>query len=291
MPYSNEAVAQAETKSESAAEARARQVNKGRRFRWGSLPVLVRRLILLGITIAVWELYIQVMDVSPLLFASPTAVAEALFSGVVDGDILRATGVTLRILVVGMGIGMAIATVLVILATWSQVGEDFLNLFTSMINPLPAIAILPLALLWFGLSAKALIFVIANAVLWPIAINVSMGFKTVPPTVLMVGRNIGLHGWRLVKDVLLPAALPHTISGLKTGWAFGWRTIIAAELVFGVAGGGGGLGYFINDARYFLQIPNVFAGLISIAVIGIALEYCFNFVERRTVIRWGMKAA
>ena len=94
----------------------------------------------------------------------------------------------------------------------------------------------------------------------------------------------------MVKGVLMPAALPHTISGLKTGWAFGWRTIIAAELVFGVAGGGGGLGFYINDARLFTDIPNVFAGLVTIALIGIALEIVFTWVERRTVIRWGMKS-
>jgi NitT/TauT family transport system permease protein len=289
MPYSSDVVTGDETRRVSAAEARAQKEARKRQSRWGSLPVAVRRLILLAVTVVLWEMYIRVMDVSPLLFASPTAVVEAMVRGIQSGELLRATGVTLQILVVGMGIGMAIATFLVILATWSQIGEDFLQLFTSMINPLPAIAILPLALLWFGLSSKALIFVIANAVLWPIAINVSMGFKTVPPTVMAVGRNIGLSGWKLVKDVLMPAALPHTVSGLKTGWAFGWRTIIAAELVFGVAGGGGGLGYFINNARYFLRIPDVFAGLIAIALIGIALEYVFNYAERRTVIKWGMK--
>ena len=172
----------------------------------------------------------------------------------------------------------------------TQIGDDVLVLLTSMLNPLPAIAILPLAILWFGLSPAALVFVIANAVTWPIAINVSTGFRTVNPTILMVGRNLGLRGFRLVKDVLMPAALPHTISGLKTGWAFGWRTIIAAELVFGVAGGGGGLGYFINDARYFLRIPEVFAGLVTIALIGIALDAVFTWIERRTVIKWGMKS-
>ena len=117
-----------------------------------------------------------------------------------------------------------------------------------------------------------------------------MGFRTVNPTLLAVGRNIGLSGWRLVRDVLVPAALPHTISGLKTGWAFGWRTIIAAELVFGVAGGKGGLGFFINDARYFLRTPEIFAGLVTIAIIGIALDLCFSYLEKRTVLKWGMKS-
>lgn len=250
----------------------------------------VRRSILLAVIILIWQLYVTVMDVNPLLFSSPADVAVAFFEGWVRGDLASATLITLQILGLGMVAGMVVASVLTILATWSKVGEDVLILLTSMINPLPAIAILPLAILWFGLSSTALIFVLANAVIWPIAINVSMGFRTVPPTIMMVGRNLGLKGWKMVKDVLMPAALPHTISGLKTGWAFGWRTIIAAELVFGVAGGGGGLGFFINDSRYFLRTPDVFAGLVTIALIGIAFDMLFNWIERRTVIRWGMKS-
>jgi NitT/TauT family transport system permease protein len=259
-------------------------------LRWYRLPVWVRRSILLAVIILIWQLYITIMDVNPLLFSSPADVAVAFFEGWVRGDLASATLITLQILGLGMVAGMVVASVLTILATWSKVGEDVLILLTSMINPLPAIAILPLAILWFGLSSTALIFVLANAVIWPIAINVSMGFRTVPPTIMMVGRNLGLKGWKMVKDVLMPAALPHTISGLKTGWAFGWRTIIAAELVFGVAGGGGGLGFFINDSRYFLRTPDVFAGLVTIALIGIAFDMLFNWIERRTVIRWGMKS-
>jgi len=257
--------------------------------RWSRLPTSLRRSILLVAVILIWQAYISLMDVSPLVFASPVDVGESFVDGWTSGRLAEATGVTMKILLIGMAIGMAVAAVLTTLATWTKIGEDVLVLFTSMLNPLPAIAILPLAILWFGLSESALIFVIANAVTWPIAINVSMGFKTVPRTIMMVGRNLGLRGVKMVKDVLMPAALPHTISGLKTGWAFGWRTIIAAELIFGVAGGGGGLGFFINDSRTFLRIPDVFAGLVTIALIGIALEMIFNFIERRTVIKWGMK--
>lgn len=284
MASSSDVETPAQASSDQAVQLRGRE-----RFAWGRLSATVRRAILLVVLLALWETYIRVMDVSPLLFSSPTSVAESLWAGISSGRLIDATLLTLRILVTGMAAGMAVATLFVILATWTQVGDDLLNLLTSMLNPLPAIAILPLALLWFGLSSTALIFVIANAVLWPIAINVSMGFRTVPQTVMMVGRNIGLRGPRLVKDVLWKSALPHTLSGIKTGWAFGWRTIIAAELVFGVAGTGGGLGFYINTARYFLRTSEVFAGLVTIAVIGIALEYAFVALERRTVVRWGMK--
>ena len=257
---------------------------------WGSLPTGPRRTALLVGLVALWQAYVSISGVNPLLISSPFDVAKALFEGFTEGRLLDATLLTLRILLTSMVIGMVVAAVMTTLATWTRIGEDILVLLTSILNPLPSIAILPLAILWFGLNTTALTVVIANAVIWPIAINVSMGFKTVNPTLLAVGRNIGLSGWRLVRDVLLPAALPHTISGLKTGWAFGWRTIIAAELVFGVAGGKGGLGFYINDARYFLRTPEIFAGLVTIALIGIALDLCFSFVEKRTVVKWGMKS-
>lgn len=257
---------------------------------WGSLPTGPRRALLLLALVAIWQAYVSISGVNPLLISSPWDVAKALVEGFVEGRLFDATLITLRILLLSMLIGMVIAAVMTTLATWTRIGEDILVLLTSILNPLPSIAILPLAILWFGLNTTALTVVIANAVIWPIAINVSMGFRTVNPTLLAVGRNIGLSGWRLVRDVLVPAALPHTISGLKTGWAFGWRTIIAAELVFGVAGGKGGLGFFINDARYFLRTPEIFAGLVTIALIGIALDLVFSYVEKKTVVKWGMKS-
>ena len=293
MPSSSSATRAAATPVEGASVTERRDIRPPRQKTspWGRLPVVLRRTLLLIALIVIWQVYVSVSNVSPLVFSSPADVATALWDGWTSGELARATLLTLKILGIGMLIGMGVAAVLTTLATWTRLGDDLLVLLTSMLNPLPSIAILPLAILWFGLSQTALVLVIANAVTWPIAINVSTGFRTVNPTILAVGRNIGLRGWKLVRDVLLPAALPHTISGLKTGWAFGWRTIIAAELVFGVAGGGGGLGNFINGARYFLRIPDVFAGLVTIALIGIALDWVFTLIERRTVVRWGMKAS
>ncbi len=267
-----------------------RPLNQQRRFTWGSMPTTVRRGLLLVLLIGAWQAYVSISGVNPLLVASPIDVGRALWEGIKGGELLTFTLTTLRILGLGMLIGITVAALFTTLATWSKVGADLLALLTAMINPLPGIAILPLAILWFGLKPSALIFVIANAVIWPVAINVTTGFRTVNPTILMVARNLGLRGFKLVREVLMPAALPYTITGIRTGWAFGWRTIIAAELVFGVAGSNAGLGAFINEARYFLQIPNVFAGLVLIAVIGILFEYLFNQIEARTVVRWGMKS-
>jgi NitT/TauT family transport system permease protein len=264
---------------------------RGARLRWGRLPAWLRYLLVLAALIGIWQAYKTIQNPSPLLFSGPRDVADAFWTGWSDGTLARTTWTTLKILAVGIGIGAAVALALTAFAALSQIGEDLLRMLVSILNPLPGVAVLPLAILWFGLDTDALLFVIANAAAWPIAINLDTGFKTVNPTIVAVGRNIGLSSRRLITDVLAPAALPHAISGLKTAWAFGWRTIIAAELVFGIAGAEGGLGTYINNAKLFLDIPRVFAGLVTIAILGLVFESLFGFLERRTVVRWGMKTS
>ncbi|MQA07561.1 MAG: ABC transporter permease subunit [Pseudonocardiaceae bacterium] len=259
---------------------------------WGDLPTVLRRGIVLVALLGAWQLSTLFMTgAQAQLMRGPLEVGEAIVDGFARGDLVDATLTTLRILLLSMAIGIVVAALLTTFAMWSKLGDDILNLLTAMINPLPAIALLPLAMIWIGLNTTALVVIIANAVIWPLAINVSTGFRTVNPTLLAVGRNIGLSGWRLVRGVYLPAALPHIVSGIKTGWAFGWRTIIAAELVFGVAGEGGGLGYFINYARFFNRTEDMFAGIVTIMIIGIAFDLLFSLLERKTVIKWGMKTA
>ncbi len=249
----------------------------------------VRRALILAALIAAWQVYVTVAQVKPLLFPSPTAVGEALVRDLTSLSIPRSTVTTLQFLVIGTLVGAALGLLLAAFSITSPIGHELLSILTSIFNPLPGVAILPLAMIWFGLTPTAIIFVVAYATVWPIAISTDMGFRTVSPTLQMVARTLGLKGFRLVADVLLPAALPHLLSGLKVAWAFGWRTVVAAELVFGVAGAQGGLGWYINTARYFLETPRVFAGLVIISLLGIAVEYAFRLVEFRTIERWGMK--
>jgi NitT/TauT family transport system permease protein len=264
---------------------------RGAVFRWGRLPAWLRYLLLLAAIVGIWQAYWMLSGVNPLLFSGPRDVADAFWTGWQDGTLARTTWTTLRLLAVGIAIGALVAAILTAFAALSQIGEDLLRMLVAILNPLPGVAVLPLAMLWFGLTERAVLFVIANAAAWPIAINLSTGFKTVNPTIVAVGRNIGLSSRRLITDVLAPAALPYAISGLKTAWAFGWRTIIAAELVFGVAGADGGLGTYINSDKLFLNIPEVFAGLVTIAILGLVFETLFGLLERRTIVRWGMKSS
>jgi NitT/TauT family transport system permease protein len=257
--------------------------------RWARLPLAARYAIILVGLLAVWQAYVSFSHVTPLLFASPGAVAQAIGAGLASGKLVDATRNTLVSLVFGMVLGSAAGFALASFAAFSRFGEDVLAVLTALLNPLPSIAILPLAMIWFGLNTKSIVFVVALATIWPVAINTDTGFRTISATTQLAARNLGLRGWPLVYGVLLPAALPSIISGLKAAWAFGWRTVVAAELVFGVAGSTAGLGWYINNARYFLQTADIFAGLVVISTLGIVVEGLFRLLERRTVARWGMK--
>jgi len=140
------------------------------------------------------------------------------------------------------------------------------------------------------LGAGSLVFVLIHSVMWAVSLNMLAGFRGVSTTARMVGHNYNLTGLRFVARILIPAAFPSILAGLKIGWAFAWRTLIAAELVFGVSSGQGGLGWYIFESKNQLNIPEVFAGLLTIILIGLAVEnVVFRFIEKRTVQRWGMQ--
>ena len=258
---------------------------------WSRIPVAVRYTLLVLAIVLVWQAYVSLWHVNKLLVSSPLDVGAALAEDLRSGKLFAVTFATLQNLMVGMLAGALVGFALASFAVFSKVGHDLLTVLSAIFNPLPSIAILPLAMIWFGLKPESIIFVVALASVWPVAINTDTGFRTISLTTQLAARNLGLRGWRLVIDVLLPAALPSILSGLKSSWAFGWRTVVAAELVFGVAGSAGGLGWYINNARYFLNTSTIFAGLVVISVLGILVETIFGIVERNTVVKWGMKRA
>jgi len=248
-----------------------------------------RRLLILAALAAVWEVTARIVG-SPLLLPSFLTTLAAFGQGIASGELPLRTFASLQVLVIGYAIGVVVAAILAGLATATKLGAELLSTLTAMFNPVPAIALLPLALIWFGLGVPSLVFVIVHSVLWAVALNTLTGFRSVPETLRMSGRNYGLHGIKYVALILIPAAFPSILAGLKIGWAFAWRTLIAAELVFGVSSRSGGLGWYIFEARAELETSRVFAGLLAVIIIGLAVEaVIFRLIERRTVLRWGMQ--
>ena len=245
--------------------------------------------ILLGLVV-IWELYTQLGDVEPLLFPSFSASVIVLWETLLNGVMFEKIGVTLYVLILGYAAGVALAAAFLVFAVMSRIGSDFLSTMTAMFQPLPAISLLPLAMLWFGLGVPSLVFVTIHSVLWSVALSTHTGFMSVSETLRMVGRNYGLRGIPYVFMILVPAAFSSILIGLKVGWAFAWRTLIGAELVFGAASGEGGLGWMIFEKGDNLETPYVFAALFAVIVIGLLVEnIIFRKVEISTIQKWGMQ--
>lgn len=264
-----------------------------RQFSWPRRlwnQTFLRKFSIILVLALAWQVYGMLVQ-NDLLFPTLSDTFDSFVSSIKSGVLLDRAWTSLRILIIGYVTGILIAGVLTILAISTQIGTDFLEVMTAMFNPLPAIALLPLALLWFGLGTTSIVFVLLHSVVWVVALNTQGGFLSVSQTLRMVGRNYELTGLRYVWLILVPAAFPSILTGLKIAWAFAWRTLIAAELVFGVASGKGGLGWYIFENRNLLDIPAVFAGLLTVIIIGLIVEnFFFRLIEKKTVRRWGMQS-
>ncbi|MBB91937.1 MAG: ABC transporter permease subunit [Alphaproteobacteria bacterium] len=258
----------------------------------------VRKLTILIALMMAWELYTRLSGVSEYILPKFSDTAVALYDAVLNDQLLIMIKNSMTVLLTGYAIGLVIATLLTTAAIMTRFGSDVLSTLTAMLNPLPAIALLPLALLWFGLGSSSVVFTLLHSVIWPVALNAHTGFMGVSETQRMVGRNYGLKGVSYVTKLLIPAAFPSILMGLKVGWAYAWRTLIAAELVFGGAIAdtsgtqSGGLGWFVFANQMDLRIPYVFAGLFTVILVGVLVEsLIFSTIESRTVRRWGMQSS
>ena len=249
-----------------------------------------RKTLIIVLMAAAWQAY-AIYRGNPLLLPTLTETIDSGIESFRDGSLPARAMISLKVLLTGYAIGIALAAALTVFAMSSRIGSDFLETAAAMFNPLPAIALLPLALIWFGLGSASIVFVLVHSVLWAVALNTHAGFMAVSNTLRMVGQNYGLKGLRYIAMIFVPAAFASILTGLKIGWAFAWRTLIAAELVFGVSSGQGGLGWFIFEKRNTLDIAGVFSGLLTVIVIGLVVEnLIFRTIERMTVKKWGLQS-
>jgi NitT/TauT family transport system permease protein len=247
-----------------------------------------RRTAVLVMLAILWQALALWAD-NPLMLPSFTETMSAWWDITVSGELLQRVRASMEVLAIGYSTGIVVAACFASLAVLNRFAADVLSTLTAMFNPLPALAVLPLALLWFGLGVSSIVFVMVQSVVWAVSLNTITGFQTVAETQRMAGQNFGLRGMSFVFRLLVPAAFPSILTGLKLGWAFSWRTLIGAELVFGVSSRSGGLGWFIYENRAQLETPKVFAGLLTVILIGLLVEaIIFRTVENLTVRRWGI---
>lgn len=233
----------------------------------------------------VWEIVRTAGHYPELLLPGIAGIAETLWMERVE--IINRMAFSLKLI----GIGLVTAIIIAMIATvLSMNGKFFSEINTNIMaimHPLPGIAILPIAILWFGIGTESILFVIVFSSVWPLINYFYTGFRSIPANQMEVGRNLGLSGFKMAFSVMLPASFPHILGGLRTGWARAWQSSVAAELVFGAAGGQGGLGWYLYKKRFMMETPGVFAGMVVIILIGIAVEYLiFAGIERHTVKKW-----
>lgn len=224
-----------------------------------------------------------------ILFPSLMDIGTSLITEIMDGSMLLKLAFSMRLIIIGMLLSVAITIVLTILAMRSKSVKSLINTLISIFDPLPGIALLPLAILWVGIGDNAIVFIIIHPIIWPMLLNIIGGFNSVPVIYQDVGRSIGLKGVKLITGVYIPASVPSILTGFKTGWSRAWRALISAEMVFGATGATGGLGWDIYIKRSYLNMPGMFASLIFIMLTGIIVEnIIFNKLEAQTVKKWGM---
>jgi len=249
----------------------------------------VRQFIFIAALLAIWQIVAASGRYSELILPDLVSIWDALVESVSTGELWEHTSYSFYLIGTALGIGCLLAFVLTALSMLSPLVADFMKTITTVFHPLPGVALLPIALLWFGIGKESVIFILVHSIIWPLILNTYTGFRSVSRTQLEVGRNLGLRGLNLVSSVMIPSAFPYILTGFQIAWSNAWRSLVAAEMIFGASGGKGGLGWLIYQKRFFLETPAVFAALFVIIFIGIFVEnFIFAQVEKFTVHRWGM---
>lgn len=252
----------------------------GRHRRW-----LVRTVFFAGL-LAAWEFCARAGLWPDYLFPSASRVLESLVHGFADRSYAVAVGGSLRRLVQGYAIALAGGLTLGMLLAEIRWVKDTVGLVVMGLQALPSICWLPLALLWFGLNERAILFVVVMGAVMSIAQSTEDGVRNTPPVYLRAARNLGAGGMRTYTAVIFPAALPSIVTGMKTGWAFAWRSLMAGELLYTLPG----LGHLLNMGRELNDMSQVVAVILVIVVIGVVCDkLVFGSIEKRVRQRWGLR--
>jgi NitT/TauT family transport system permease protein len=240
------------------------------------------------VLIGLWLVLAKLKIWPPYVFPTPQGVMQSLWAGFADHSFWIAIAVSMKRMLLGYGLSVVLGMVLGLGVASNKFLEETMGGLLVSLQSLPSICWLPLAVLWFGLTEKAILFVVVMGSLLSVTIAMEDGRKQMPKIYGMAGRNLGARGFRLFWYVLLPASLPFIVSGLKQGWAFAWRSLISGEMIFVSLG----LGQLLMMGRDLNDMSQVIAVMILIIVLGYVVDgLVFRTVERRLQQRWGLTGA
>lgn len=241
-----------------------------------------------GLLLAAWQALFDLKIWPQYLFPSPGQVASALAYGFADKSLPIGILVSLKRLLLGYGFSIIFGVLLGLVIGKVRLLDETVGGFLVGLQTLPSICWLPLAILWFGLSESAILFVVVMGSLLSVTLATDSGVKNIQPIYIRAGRNMGARGYDLFLHVVLPAALPSILIGLKQGWSFAWRSLMAGEILFMSLG----LGHLLNTGRELNDMSQVIAVMIVIVSIGVVMEgLVFGTAEKKVRRLWGLDRA
>ena len=240
-------------------------------------------LLLLGL----WQAGAWARIWPPSLFPSPQSVAQSLARGFSDHSFWIAIALSMKRILIGYGISVVLGGALGMVIASNKTLEETLGSLTVSLQSLPNVCWVPLAALWFGVTERAILFVVVIGALLSVTISMESARKEIPKIYAMAGKNLGARGWKLFLYVLLPASLPQIAAGLKQGWAFAWRSLISGEMIYGALG----LGQLLMVGRQRNDMSVVIAVMLMIVGIGVVADkLIFQTIEKQLRRRWGTEA-
>ncbi len=247
---------------------------------------MFKKIIFFSTVIALWQITAS-FDLWPdQIFPSPYEIAEDLAYGALDGSLFYGIATSLLRLIAGLSMAIIGGVVLGVLMARVETVNQTIGSLVLGLQSIPSVAWVPLALIWFGVTDAGIIFVTVIGAVFAVTINTHSGVKNIDPHYLEAARNMGAGGHKLVFSVLIPAAFPYIFSGFKQGWAFAWRGVIGAEILFSFLG----LGFLLNVGRQTVDVSQVMAIMLVIMVIGMIVDaVVFTRLENRIMRRWGLR--
>lgn len=241
--------------------------------------------------LGIWEALVRTGIADDFLFPAPSQIGAYLGSSILDGSLPRGALITFWRLILGYVVGVVIGLPLGMLCARFRSLDDTIGILALGFQTLPSVCWVPLALLWFGQSEGALLFVVIMGCLWSVVLATKHGVNSVPVLFLRVAKTMGSRGLHTALFVTLPAALPGIVSGMKQGWAFAWRSLMAAEIYVSIISGFG-LGHLLHYGRELHAMDQVFGVMLVIMVSGHLVDrVVFSPAERFLQKRWGLAAA
>lgn len=244
-----------------------------------------------ALLVVAWELCVRARLWSPVLVPSPVTIGEYIWGAILDGTLAESAWVTMKRLLLGYVFGIVVGLPLGLLTARFKVCQDTIGLMALGLQTLPSVCWVPLALLWFGQSEAAMFFVVVMGTLWSVLIATDTGVRTIPPIYARAARTMGSNGLHTWVKVMLPASLPFVVSGMKQGWAFAWRSLMAAEIYVTILTGFG-LGHLLHYGRELNAMEQVIGVMLIIVLIGLlADKIMFSPWERFMHRRWGTQGS